>query len=524
MNACFAAARLLLWAARVLVGIRLIAGCAASHFGTTTRLGRTGSVSDSDGGSVQPKSDVKEPTMPLSFDVWRRASLPVRCIVLLSPIAAAAQPAPSPTPDASSAPVAAPDTVVPEDWAIHGQATFEDQYHPAFRSELRGQNSLDPGSRGDETFDATLYAGFRPWGGGEFWVNPEIDQGFGLSDTLGIAAFTSAEAYKVGASAPYVRIPHLFFRQTIDLGGGWEKIDPDLNMLGGAQTENRVVLTIGKFGANDVFDTNSYAHDPRQDFSNWAILDTGSWDYAADAWGYTYGIATEWYQDWWTLRLGGFALSRVPNSAALDTSGGQVQYDAEMEERHTLLGMAGKLKILGFLTRGRMGDFNDAIALAEETATAASIGAVRRYRSRAGISMNLEQAITAQLGLFVRAGTAEGGREAYEFTDIDKTFAIGLSLQGKDWGRPDDTVGLATVIDDISRRDKNFLNAGGLGILVGDGSLPSSAPEQVIETYYSFAVASFAHLSADYQFVNNPAYDRDRGPVSVFGVRLHLQY
>ena len=460
-----------------------------------------------------------------------------------------AQSAPTPTPDTSNEP-ALPGAAPPQVWAVHGQATFLDQYHPAFRSAYRGANSLDPESRGDETSDVTLYAGLRPWAGAELWVNAEIDQGFGLSNTLGIAAFPSAEAYKVGSSSPYVRVPQLFFRQTLDLGGAPQTIDADLNVLGGHQTANRVVLTIGKFGVGDVFDTNAYAHDPRNDFFNWALVDAGTFDYAADAWGYSYGVAAEWYQDWWALRAGGFALSRVPNSPALDTSGGQVQYVAEAEERHAVWGRAGKLKLLAFLTRGRMGDYNDAIALAEGTGTPSagaegvqyrgglgfgstapgmagavpSVAAVRQYRSRTGISLNLEQALTGQLGMFVRTGLAEGGREAYEFTDADKTFAVGLSLQGKSWGRPDDTVGLATVIDDISRRHKNYLAAGGLGILIGDGALRNSGPEQAVEAYYSCAVTSYAHVTADYQFVNNPAYNRDRGPVSILGVRLHVQY
>ncbi len=440
---------------------------------------------------------------------------------MLLPGMAAAQSAPSP--EITTQPASA-DEPAPQVWALHGQSTFEEQYHPGFTSRLRGPNSLDPGSRGNETFDATLYAGVRPWSGGELWVNPEIDQGFGLNNTLGLAAFPSAEAYKVGEAVPYIRVPHLFFRQTIDLGGAAQTVGPDLNVLGGHQTADHVVLTIGKFGVPDVFDTNAYAHDPRQDFSNWVLVDTGTFDYAADAWGYTYGVAVEWYQDWWTLRAGGFALSRVPNSKQLDTSGDQVQYVAEAEERHTVMGQAGKLKLLGFLTRGRMGDYDDATALAAQTGGPADIAAVRQYRSRTGVSLNLEQAITAQLGLFVRTGIAEGGREAYEFTDVDKTFAIGLALRGVQWGRPDDTVGLATVIDDISRRHKDFLAAGGLGILVGDGALPDSGPEQVVEAYYSYAVQPWAHITADYQFARNPAYDRDRGPVSILGARLHVQY
>ena len=435
--------------------------------------------------------------------------------------AAAQQSAPSP---AIIGQPASPGDPAPQDWALHGQSTFEEQYHPGFASGLRGPNSLDPGSRGNETFDATLYAGVRPWAGGELWVNPEIDQGFGLSDTLGVAAYPSAEAYKVGAAAPYVRLPRLFLRQTIDLGGAAQHVNPDLNVLGGAQSADRIVVTIGKFGVPDVFDANAYAHDPRQDFSNWVLVDTGTFDYAADAWGYSYGVAAELYKDWWTLRAGGFALSRVPNSRALDTSGGQVQFVAEAEERHSILGQAGKLRLLGYLTRGRMGDYNQATSLAERDDMPADIAATRRYRSRTGMALNLEQALTGQLGMFMRAGLAEGGREVYEFTDVDKTFAIGLSLQGASWNRPNDTAGLATVIDDISRRYKNVLAAGGLGILVGDGALPDSGPEQVVEAYYSFAVTSYAHVTADYQFVNNPAYDRDRGPVSILGVRLHAQY
>jgi high affinity Mn2+ porin len=383
---------------------------------------------------------------------------------------------------------------------------------------------LNPGSRGDETFDATLYAGVRPWSGAEIWINPEIDQGFGLSNTLGIAAFTSSEAYKVGAATPYVRIPQLFFRQTLDLGGATQKIDPTLNVLGGSQTDDRIVLWVGKFGVGDVFDTNAYANDGRNQFLNWALVNAGTFDYAADAWGFSYGAAAEWYQDWWALRGGAFTLSRVPNSQELDTNFDQVQFIGEAEERHHIWGRDGKLKLTAFLSRGRMGDYNDATSIALATGAPADIAAVRRYRSRTGISVNLEQAVTDELGLFARAGVAEGGTEAYEFSDIDKAFSIGTALQGRAWARPDDTVGVALVIDDISRRAKNFLNAGGMGILVGDGSLPESGPEQAVETYYRYALASFAQVTADYQFVNNPGYDRLRGPVSVLGVRLHVQY
>ena len=190
---------------------------------------------------------------------------------------------------------AADDTAV-DWWGLHGQATFVTQYHPGFPSAFQGPNSLDPEAQARETFDLTLYGGLRLWRGAELWVNPEVDQGFGLSSTLGVAGFTSGEAYKVGADAPYFQLPRLFIRQTITLGGEVAQIEAGLNQLAGSQAANRVVVTVGKFSVVDIFDTNRYAHDPRNDFLNWSIIDVGAFDYAADAWGYTYGAAVEWSQ------------------------------------------------------------------------------------------------------------------------------------------------------------------------------------------------------------------------------------
>jgi high affinity Mn2+ porin len=412
----------------------------------------------------------------------------------------------------------------PQAWALHAQATATLQAHPAFTSPYRGPQSLDPGARGDETTDLTVYFGVRPWAGAELWIAPEIDQGFGLSNTVGAAGFPSGEAYKVGARDPYLKLQRTFLRQTFDLGGDSQKADPDLMTLGGSHTADRLVLTAGKVSVADIFDTNSYAHDPRQDFLNWSLIDTGSFDYAADAWGYTYGMAGEWYTGPWTLRAGLFDLSQTPNSAALDARFDQYQEVLEIERRYQIDGLAGKAALTGFLTRGRMGAFDAAIALAEATGQPASVAAVRRYSSRTGLSLNMEQAINDQLGLFLRAGEADGSKEPFEFTDIDQTFALGASQGGKPWGREDDKAGLAFVINDISKEHQAYLNAGGTGILVGDGQLPHPGAEQIVETFYSFAVVKGFHATVDYQFIENPAYNRDRGPVSVFGLRLHAQY
>jgi high affinity Mn2+ porin len=419
----------------------------------------------------------------------------------------------------------AADTTGVEWWGLHGQTTFVTQYHPGFRSAFSGPNSLESQAQARETFDLTLYGGLRLWRGAELWVNPEVDQGFGLSSTLGVAGFPSGEAYKVGQATPYFQLPRLFVRQTINLGGEFAHVEAGLNQLASSQTANRVVVTVGKLSVVDVFDTNRYAHDPRNDFLNWSIIDAGSFDYAADAWGYTYGAAVEWYQQWWTLRTGLFTLSKVPNSKVLDSKPfDQYQVDLEVEERHTLFGQPGKLKLLGFLSHGRMGRYSEATALARQTGMPANIAAVRKAHNRAGVSLNLEQQLTEGLGVFAKAGWSQGAFEAFEFTDINKTVSLGLSVTGARWGRPDDTVGLAMAVNDASGEAKQFFAAGGLGILVGDGQLVHSGPEYILETYYSVAVFKFVKLSLDYQFVGHPAYNRDRGPVSIFGFRVHGEF
>jgi high affinity Mn2+ porin len=425
--------------------------------------------------------------------------------------------------DAAEANVSAR-TADPDVVNFHGQTTFTWQGYPAFRSPYQGANSLSGSVEGRETLDATLYAGVRLWDGAELWLNPEIDQGFGLGNTLGVAGYTSGEAYKVGFAYPYTRLQRAFIRQTIDLGGETQKVDAGINQFAGGQTANRLVITVGKFSVADIFDNNKYAHDPRNDFLNWAVIDTGTFDYAAEPWGYTLGAAAEWYQGDWTLRGGLFDLSVLPNNLELDPGFQQFQWVGEIERRYELWGHPGKITVTGYLTRGRMGTYEDAIALAQITGGPADIAAVRQYQSRGGVSMNLEQEITSDLGAFVRAGWANGDIEPYEFTDIDRTAAAGLSLNGKQWGRPDDTIGIAGVLNGISKIHEEFFNDGGLGILIGDGMLPHPGPEQIIESYYSYALSASTHLTADYQFIVNPGYNEDRGPVNVFSGRFHWQF
>jgi high affinity Mn2+ porin len=431
-----------------------------------------------------------------------------------------------PTPQPQGIPVTPEqaEQVQPETWAIHGQSTFTWLLQPAFRSPYQGPHSLSPAANGRETFDATLYAGVRPWPGAEIWINPEVDQGFGLSDTFGAAGYPSGEAFKVGKADPYVLVQRGFLRQTIDLGGETEKLEPDLNQLGGTQTANRLVFTIGKYSIVDIFDANTYAHDPRNDFLNWSIIDQGAFDYAANSWGFTYGGAAEWYQDWWTIRAGVFDLSQAPNTNALSHGFGQGQFVAELEERHKVWDQPGKLKFLYWLTRGNLGTYLDAIALGSATGQTPSTGAVRRFRTKDGFGLNLEQQLAPDIGIFARASISQGTVEEVDFTDINQSISAGLALTGSRWGRPDDIVGLAGAANRISHQGKLYLAAGGLGGIIGDGQLANAGPEQILEMYYRVPVFSFAHLTIDYQFINHPAYNGDRGPVSIFGLRARVQF
>jgi len=410
-----------------------------------------------------------------------------------------------------------------ETFAVHGQFTYVEQETSAFNAPYAGANSLTP-DRGAETVDVTLYLGAHLWPGAEGWIDAEIDQGFGLDNTLGVAGFPSGEDYKIGKNQPYLRLARVFVRQTLNLDDASQPVDAAANQLGGLRGTNRVVISVGKFGVTDIFDTNQYAHDPRMDFFNWAAIDAGSFDYAADAWGYTAGAAIEWYQRAWTLRGGLFDLSTVPNSVHLDPGFHEFQSLLELERRHELAGRAGRMLLTVFDSRGRMGLLDDAVQLAERGGTAVDIGAVRKYRGRAGASLDVEQQLAPDLGAFARLGKAAGNVESYEFTDIDRTASVGVSLQGTRWRRAGDTVGLAAINSGISAARERYLNAGGLGLLVGDGRLPHPGPEQIIETYYSIALSQAAHLGVDYQWINHPAFNRDRGPVSVVAVRLHAQF
>ena len=407
-------------------------------------------------------------------------------------------------------------------WSLGSQFTYVNQWHPAFHAPYSGTNSIDPHAKNANTTDVTLFLGRRLWRGAEFWINPEYDQGAGLSNTLGMAGFASGEAYKVGQNVPYLRLPRAFLRQTIDLDGATQTIEADSNQFAGTTTANNIVITVGRFSVVDIFDTNTYAHDPRTDFLNWSIIDSGTFDYAADSWGFTNGAAVEWNQGDWTLRGGAFEMSATPNGKVTGFHPRNHSFVTELERRFQWNDHPGKIKLLAFLNQGDMGNYRDATALALADGSTPDTAQVRHYSSNPGLTLNLEQELSSDLGAFARLGWNGGKKEAYEFTDINRSVSAGLVLQGQRWGREDDRIGLAAAVNYLSPDARAYFANGGLGILVGDGAL-NYAPEKIIEAYYALAVTKKIKLSFDYQRVVNPAYNHDRGPFPLYALRLHAE-
>jgi high affinity Mn2+ porin len=411
---------------------------------------------------------------------------------------------------------------VPENqsWNIHGQLTVVNQSHSSFNGGSRpdGTNSLPRQSNSAETADFTLFFGLKIWEGAEFYFNPEIDQGFGIGNTLGLAGYSSAEAYKVGAYRPYYRTPRAFIRQVFNLDGEWIHLDDEANQLAKSIRTHAVTVTAGKFSVVDIFDTNRFAHDSHQDFLNWAGVDAGAFDYAADSWGYTDGVAIEWTQDRWTWRNGFFDLSTYPNSENIDLGFKQYQLVTELELRHEFWDDPGKFKILAFANRGKMATYANAIAAAGVGIP--ELAKARKYDWKTGFAINFEQAIGSSLGLFGRLSINDGRKETFEFTDINQSASLGISLTGERWGRPKDTMGALVIVNGLSSQAQQYFAAGGLGLLIGDGYL-NYGIEKICEAYYKLKVIDHLDFSFDLQRVNNPGYNTARGPITIYAIRLH---
>ena len=412
----------------------------------------------------------------------------------------------------------------PSSWNVHGQLTFIEQGYPAFHSPYQGANSLSAASQIQNTTSATAFVGYRPWDGTEIYVNPELMQGFGLSKTLGVAGFPNGEAQKSNFPMPRIDIARVFVRQTFGLGGAQETIEDGPNQLAGKQDISRITVTAGRFAVIDIFDGNTYSHDPRVDFLNWNMYCCGSYDLTMDKIGYTWGAAVELNQKSWAIRAGYFLVPDFSNSNSFDTHVFERgEYIGELELRYSLFSQPGKLRLMGWATIANMGSYAEALAMPVTTPNYPDITQTRQVRANYGFVANIEQAITSDLGIFSRASWSPGLVEIIGWTDCDESLSFGAVLKGNAWGRPDDKIGVAGVVEGLSPIARAYFAAGGLGILIGDGQL-NYRPEKILEAYYAYSLNKWATLTFDYQFINNPGYNADRGPVSVFSGRLHAQF
>jgi high affinity Mn2+ porin len=398
------------------------------------------------------------------------------------------------------------------------QSTVIGQGHPSFPAEYTGPNSLTTGAAVRETISVDVTGDVRLWRGGEFFGDILMWQGYGLNNSVGVAGFPNAEAYRVGKTYPDVYLCRAYIRETIGLGGGKEAADDE---SGGARDIRNLTFTVGHLSAKDIFDANAYSNDGRSQFMNWVLVANGAWDYPANTLGFTNGAAVEFNTRVWSARLGMFQVSKVANGIRMDWNLAHAWSTvAEIERRYSPRGHPGALRLLAFDTRAHMGSYQDTVnnpALGENIALDAA------YRYKYGFGLNLEQEIRKNLGVFARLGWNDGKNQTYEFTDVDRTATAGLSLKGARWRRPEDTVGIAVVVNGISGVHRQYLAAGGLGITVGDGALDYRA-ERIVEAYYNWKVAKHFAVTPDYQLAQDPAYNHVRGPIDIFALRLHTEF
>jgi len=433
-----------------------------------------------------------------------------------------------------------------ERWNAYSQATyissFKDKF-PAAYTNLNGTpNSLSPYSEYSFTATFTSYIGLKAWTGAEFYAAPEMISELPLSGLKGIGgSIQNFELQKNGDQHSTWYRSRAIYRQTVSLGGTTSEVKSGPMQLGGTVDSRRFVFTAGNFSIIDIFDKNTYAGDLRHQFLNMAFMTNAAYDFAADARGYTWGMVGEYYFDDWAFRFGRIAGPKDPNDLPVEFNILKYYGDqAELEHKHNIKGQPGALKLLVYRNRERMGRFSDAIAAFQadpsknattctgfsyesDNASAPDLCWARKPNIKMGVGINMEQRITEDLGVFFRGMYSDGKTEVYSYTSSDRSLSFGAALKGLRWGRGKDTLGIGYAQSWISNQHAAFLNMGGIDGFIGDGKI-NYKPEQVVDIYYQCHVVSSAWLSLDYQHLANPAYNADRGPVDIYGARVHFEF
>lgn len=433
-----------------------------------------------------------------------------------------------------------------ESWNVYGQYTYISSWKLRFAAPYTNANgstsSLLPNPERSFTGSFTLFFGLRLWPGGEAYFVPEVIAERALSGLHGLGgSIQNFELQKSGSETPQLYRARTFLRQTFELGGERTERSSDPMQLASMAARRRVVLTAGSFTILDVFDRSSITWDPRQTFFNMAFMTHSSWDFPSDARGYSWGGAAEMYWDDWALRIGRITPPQNPNQLATDFRLDRYYGDqVEVEHDHELFGLAGAVRLLVFRNHVKSGRFDEAIAAfkADPTKNAAACTEfnygsgnvtapdlcwVRRPNVKVGIGLNVEQHLTADIGVFLRAMYADGESEVVAYNPADRSLSFGAVAKGSAWHRPFDVTGIAYGMSWISRLHADYLAMGGIDGFIGDGHLRQGA-ETVLEAFYSLNLFDAVWLSADYQYLRNPGFNADRGPVHILGGRVHAEF
>ena len=415
----------------------------------------------------------------------------------------------------ASGPILAADDAAVE---AHAQATYVTQYKPSFPASYSGQNSLRADRERGYTFTSTVFLGAR-LGDTELYFNPEVIAGLPFSELHGLGGFANGENQR-GSDRQLVGYrARAFVRQTWNLGGEFDEQASEQNQVKTRYSSERIVLTAGNLSVLDVFDVMDYSRDARTQFMNWASLTYGAWDFPADARGYTWGAALEYIAPDWQARAGRFLVPVESNGLRLDRAWTQRYGDAaEFEMPYKVSGRVGIWRALVFRNRVNAGAYEDAIAASDPP----DVSLVRRTQTKHGFGLSTQVELTPAVGVYARAGWSDGKTETFMFTEIDRSLAVGTLVKGSPWSRPNDKLGIAAYLNGLSGAHRDYLAAGGFGFFLGDGRL-NYAAERILETFYSFGLTKNFSVSAGYQRIVNPGYNRDRGPVDVVGLRLHAE-
>jgi high affinity Mn2+ porin len=447
-------------------------------------------------------------------------------LAFLSPMGAKAQPIELQVPS-QDAPTATPSKapVKPETWNWFYQATSIGDYHGGFYAPYSGPFSLQPNPERDVSLTTTLFFGYRPFANTQIYFDPEVAGGRGFSGVNGVANAPNGELPRVATATPTPYIARLYITQDFGFGTERESFESGENQLAGSRPMTRYSVTIGRFTVTDFFDDNAFSHDPRTQFMGWGVMYNGAWDYPADTRGYTWGWVHEFHTKLWSVRYGSAAEPRVANGLRFDRRILRDRGDMfEGERRWGSAGRAGAVRLLGFLLHTDSGSYAEAIALSQQTGQRPDVAATHEPgRLKYGAGVSADQQIAKDVGVFGRLGWNDGKTESFAFTAIDRLATVGVSVKGARWKRPDDVAASEVTVSGLSAVHAQYLARGGYDFLIGDGALRYGT-ENIWETYYNAKVYRGFFAGYDLQYVVNPAYNQDRGPVWVHSLRLHLEF